>query len=150
MSPYVVAKGSRPTTAARRKSVRSGRPSARAAASTPSPASANRIPAPRKGATPSRPTAITTHVLDQTATRQPKSVQTTERGTAREGMTSGDAGRADDRGPGGRDLGGLGRAGRRLRALGDPGALPLRPLSVRGRRVPERLARRLGDDRRAG
>ena len=51
-------------------------------------------------------------------------------------MTQRDEGRADDRGPGGRDLGGLGRAGRYLRALRHRGALPLRPLPVRhGRRA---------------
>ena len=51
-------------------------------------------------------------------------------------MTHRDEGRADDRGPGGRDLGGLGRAGRHLRALRHRGALPLRPLRVRhGRRA---------------
>ena len=39
--------------------------------------------------------------------------------------------RPDDRGPGGRDLGGLGRAGRCLRALRGRDAVPLRPLRVR-------------------
>ena len=45
-------------------------------------------------------------------------------------MTPAREDRPDDRGPGGCDLGGLGRAGRCLRALGDRGALPLRPLRV--------------------
>ena len=33
------------------------------------PASANRIPAPKNGAMSSSPTAMTTHVLDQTSTQ---------------------------------------------------------------------------------
>src|SRR3954453_20276477 len=87
MRPYETAKGNRPTKVESAKSVLSGRPASFAAVSTPRPASAKRSPAPKNGATSSRPTAITTHVLDHTSTRQAYKVQTRERGTAREGMT---------------------------------------------------------------
>src|SRR4051812_15921142 len=111
MSPYVVANGSAATTSARTASVRSGRRSATAAPSSPTPAATKRSPAPRNGATPSRPMAITTHVLDQTSTRPAYRDHTSGRDTAREGMNRPRAGRADDRGPGGRDLAGVGGAG---------------------------------------
>src|SRR4029079_14651227 len=97
--------------------VRSGRPVAAATTSRPIPARMKRIPAPKNGAMSSNPTAITTHVLDHTSTQAAYRIHTSERGTGREGMTPRDEDRADDRGPGGRDLGRLGRAGRRLRAL---------------------------------
>ena len=58
-------------------------------------------------------------------------------------------GRADDRGPGGRDLGGLAGARARLRGERDRDAVPLRPLPVRVRPQRARVARRLGDHQRA-
>ena len=67
--------------------MRSGRLRRAAAASTPTPASRNRIPAPKNGGMSSSPRAMTTHVLDHTSTQAAYKVQTTERGTAREGMT---------------------------------------------------------------
>src|SRR4051794_30996665 len=87
MSPYDVANGSTPISSASAKSVRSGRRSAAAAPRTPNPATTKRIPAPKNGDTSSNPTAMTTHVLDQTSTQAAYKPQTTERGTAREGMT---------------------------------------------------------------
>ena len=42
---------------------------AAATTSSPTPASEKRIPAPKNGAMSSRPTAITTHVLDHTSTQ---------------------------------------------------------------------------------
>ena len=64
-----MANGSRPTIVESTQSVRSGRLSAAAAISSPTPASAKRIPAPKNGAMSSSPTAITTHVLDHTSTQ---------------------------------------------------------------------------------
>ena len=55
----------------------------------------------------------------------------------------------DDRGPGGRQLGGLARARQGLRGARRPGAVPLRPLPQPRRRARPRLARRVGDDQRA-
>ena len=65
----MVANGSRPTSAESAKSVLSVRPNSAAPASSPTPASAKRMPAPKKGSMSSSPTAITTHVLDQTSTQ---------------------------------------------------------------------------------
>ena len=57
-----------------------------------------------------------------------------------------DEGRADDRGPGGRHLGGLAGARARLRGARRRDAVPLGPLPVGVRDARARLARRLGDD----
>ncbi len=65
----MIANGPSPTKAASAKSVRNGRRSNAVAARTPTPASVNRSPAPKNGATSSSPTAMTTHVLDQTSTQ---------------------------------------------------------------------------------
>ncbi len=64
-----MANGRTPIVAASTQSVRSGRRSTAAAPSTPRPASAKRIPAPKNGAMSSSPTAMTTHVLDHTSTQ---------------------------------------------------------------------------------
>ncbi len=58
-----------PIVAASNTSVRRDRRSSAAANSTPTPASRNRIPAPKNGAMSSSPAAMTTHVLDQTSTQ---------------------------------------------------------------------------------
>ena len=57
-----------PRTPASTRSVRSERPLTRANTSRPTPASANRMPAPSSGGMSSSPTLIATHVLDQMAT----------------------------------------------------------------------------------
>src|SRR4051794_18482543 len=68
MSPYVPANGSPPRTHASRGSVRSERPDSRASTSSPTPARANRTPAPSSGGVSPKPTLIATQVLDQMAT----------------------------------------------------------------------------------
>ena len=65
----MVANGRMPTIAESTQSVRSERRKSALPASRPTPASVKRIPAPKNGAMSSRPTAMTTHVLDQTSTQ---------------------------------------------------------------------------------
>ena len=60
-----------------------------------------------------------------------------------------DGGLPDGRGPGGRDLGGLAGAGGGLRRARGGDDVPLRPLPLGRRPARARLARCLGDDRRA-
>ena len=112
-----MANGSTPISAASAKSVRSGRRSTAAAPSTPKPASDEADP----GAEERR------HVLQPDGDDDPRArpdehaggVQTPD-DRARHGARGYDSAREsrpDDRGPGGCDLGRLGRAGRCLRAL---------------------------------
>src|SRR3954463_4507903 len=68
MSPYVKANGTAASTDASSTSVRSERPDSRASTSSPTPARANRTPAPSSGGVSPRPTLIATQVLDQMAT----------------------------------------------------------------------------------
>jgi hypothetical protein len=68
----VVANGSRPTSAASAKSVRRLLRSSAVPASSPTPASAKRMPAPKNGSMSSSPTAMTGgrgSYLDQTSTQ---------------------------------------------------------------------------------
>src|SRR5919199_3297083 len=68
MSPYVNANGRTPSTEASTMSVRSERPRKEASASSPTPATRNRMPAPSSGGVSPSPTLIATQVLDQMAT----------------------------------------------------------------------------------
>src|SRR4051812_22201595 len=78
-SAYVPKNGRTPSTVASRRSVRSERPWTAASASRPTPASANRTPAPSIGGVSSSPILIATQVLDQMATSRAYSDQTTGR-----------------------------------------------------------------------
>jgi hypothetical protein len=68
MSPYVVANGPSASSVASAVSVRSGRRASAAPASSRTPASANRIPAPSRAGRSSSPILIDTQVLDQMTT----------------------------------------------------------------------------------
>ena len=67
-SPYANANGASASTPASTQSVRSGRRCTAAMASSTSPATANRIPAPSRAGQSSRPILMATQVLDQIST----------------------------------------------------------------------------------
>src|SRR3954467_7436802 len=78
-SAYVPKNGRKASTVASTRSVRSERPRIAASANRPTPAMANRTPAPSSGGVSSSPILIATQVLDQMATRRAYSDQMARR-----------------------------------------------------------------------